>query len=35
MNMHTKVQGKHGEFAIEAKGLIKRFKSGKNYVEVL
>ena len=30
MNMHTKVQGKHGEFAIEAKGLIKRFKSGKN-----
>ena len=35
MNMHTKVQGKHGEFAIEAKGLVKRFKSGKNYVEVL
>ncbi|MFK4058913.1 ABC transporter ATP-binding protein [Brevundimonas sp. NPDC046655] len=35
MNMHTKVHGKHGEFAIEAKGLIKRFKSGKNYVEVL
>ena len=35
MNSHTKVQGKHGEFAIEAKGLIKRFKSGKNYVEVL
>ena len=33
--MQTKVQGKHGEFAIEAKGLIKRFKSGKNYVEVL
>ncbi|MBD3820260.1 MAG: ABC transporter ATP-binding protein [Brevundimonas diminuta] len=32
---HTKVHGKHGEFAIEAKGLIKRFKSGKNYVEVL
>ena len=32
---HTKVYGKHGEFAIEAKGLIKRFKSGKNYVEVL
>jgi putative ABC transport system ATP-binding protein len=32
---HTKVQGRHGEFAIEAKGLVKRFKSGKNYVEVL
>ncbi len=32
---HTKVHGKHGEFAIEAKGLIKRFKSGKDYVEVL
>ncbi|WP_373407949.1 ABC transporter ATP-binding protein [Brevundimonas diminuta] len=32
---HTKVHGKHGEFAIEAKGLVKRFKSGKNYVEVL
>ena len=35
MNMHTKVHGKHGEFAIEAKGLVKRFKSGKSYVEVL
>ena len=32
---HTKVHGKHGEFAIEAKGLVKRFKSGKNFVEVL
>ena len=32
---HTKVHGRHGEFAIEAKGLIKRFKSGKSYVEVL
>jgi len=32
---HTKVQGRHGAFAIEAKGLVKRFKSGKNYVEVL
>ena len=32
---HTNVHGKHGEFAIEAKGLTKRFKSGKNYVEVL
>ncbi|MFC5373051.1 ABC transporter ATP-binding protein [Brevundimonas faecalis] len=32
---HTKAHGKHGDFAIEAKGLIKRFKSGKSYVEVL
>jgi len=32
---HTKVHGKHGEFAIEAKGLVKRFKSGRNFVEVL
>jgi len=31
----TKVHGKHGDFAIEAKGLIKRFKSGKGFVEVL
>ncbi|MFC7377010.1 ABC transporter ATP-binding protein [Brevundimonas sp. GCM10030266] len=35
MTGHTKVHGKHGDFAIEAKGLIKRFKSGKSYVEVL
>ena len=35
MNMHTKVHGKHGEFAIEAKGLVKRFKSGRSFVEVL
>ncbi|HWW12524.1 MAG TPA: ABC transporter ATP-binding protein [Brevundimonas sp.] len=35
MNSHTKVHGKHGDFAIEAKGLIKRFKSGKSFVEVL
>src|SRR5690606_603990 len=35
MNKHTKVQGRHGEFALEAKGLVKRFKSGRSYVEVL
>tara|TARA_R110002167_G_scaffold23011_6_gene81873 strand:+ start:2518 stop:3270 length:753 start_codon:yes stop_codon:yes gene_type:complete len=33
--MTTKVHGKHGDFAIEAKGLVKRFKSGKSFVEVL
>ncbi|HRO32569.1 MAG TPA: ABC transporter ATP-binding protein [Brevundimonas sp.] len=32
---HTKSHGKHGDFAIEAKGLVKRFKSGKSFVEVL
>ncbi|MFN6980553.1 MAG: ABC transporter ATP-binding protein [Brevundimonas sp.] len=32
---HTKVHGKHGDYAIEAKGLVKRFKSGKAWVEVL
>ncbi len=32
---HVKVHGKHGDFAIEAKGLVKRFKSGKSFVEVL
>ncbi len=32
---HTKVHGKHGEFALEAKGLTKRFKSGRSFVEVL
>jgi putative ABC transport system ATP-binding protein len=32
---HTKVHGKHGDFAIEAKSLVKRFKSGKAWVEVL
>ena len=31
----TKSHGKHGDFAIEAKGLIKRFKTGRSYVEVL
>lgn len=35
MNAHTKVHGKHGDFAIEAKGVVKRFKSGKAFVEVL
>ncbi|MDZ4365353.1 ABC transporter ATP-binding protein [Brevundimonas sp.] len=35
MTGHTKVHGKHGDFAIEAKGLVKRFKSGKAFVEVL
>ena len=33
--MTTKVHGKHGDFAIEAKSLVKRFKSGKAWVEVL
>lgn len=32
---HTKVHGKHGDYAIEAKALVKRFKSGKAFVEVL
>ncbi|CAN5336131.1 ATP-binding cassette domain-containing protein [soil metagenome] len=32
---HTRVHGKHGEFAIEAKALRKRFKSGKGFVEIL
>ena len=31
----TKTHGKHGDFAIEAKGLVKRFKSGKGFIEVL
>ena len=35
MTAHTKAHGKHGDFAIEAKGLIKRFKSGKSFIEVL
>ena len=34
-SQHTKVHGKHGDFAIEAKALVKRFKSGKAWVEVL
>ena len=33
--MTTKVHGKHGDFAVEAKGLVKRFKSGKSHIEVL
>ena len=32
---HTKVHGKHGDYAVEARGLVKRFKSGKSWVEVL
>ncbi len=35
MNSHTTVHGKHGDYAIEAKQLVKRFKSGKSWVEVL
>jgi len=35
MSIHTTAHGKHGDFAIEAKGLVKRFKSGKAFVEVL
>ena len=35
MTAHTKAHGKHGDFAIEAKGLVKRFKSGKSFIEVL
>jgi putative ABC transport system ATP-binding protein len=35
MSPHTTAHGRHGEFAIEAKGLVKRFKSGKAFVEVL
>jgi len=33
--MTTKVHGKHGDFAIEAKGLRKRFKTGRTFIEVL
>ncbi|MCS6622952.1 ABC transporter ATP-binding protein [Roseibacterium beibuensis] len=33
--MTTKVHGRHGDFAVEAKGLVKRFKSGKSHIEVL
>ena len=35
MTSHTKTNGKHGDFAIEAKGLVKRFKTGRSWVEVL
>ncbi|WP_339915721.1 ABC transporter ATP-binding protein [uncultured Brevundimonas sp.] len=31
----TRSHGKHGDFAIEAKALVKRFKTGRTYVEVL
>jgi len=33
--MTTKTHGKHGDFAIEAKGLVKRFKTGRTFIEVL
>ena len=35
MTEHTRVHGAHGDYAIEAKGLVKRFKSGRAFVEVL
>ncbi len=33
--MTTATHGKHGDFAIEAKGLVKRFKTGRTHIEVL
>ena len=33
--MITKSHGKHGDAAIEAKGIIKRYKSGRSMIEVL
>ena len=35
MSSHTRVHGKHGDYAIEAKHLVKRFKSAKSFIEVL
>ena len=35
MTGHTQLHGRHGSAAIEATGLVKRFKSGKAYIEVL
>jgi putative ABC transport system ATP-binding protein len=35
MSSHTKVHGKHGDLAIEATRLVKRFKSAKTFIEVL
>jgi putative ABC transport system ATP-binding protein len=35
MTSLTANQGRHGQAAIEARGLVKRFKSGKSFVEVL
>ena len=35
MSPHTTANGKHGDYAVEARGLVKRFKSGKAFVEVL
>ncbi len=34
--IHTTAHGRHGEFALEAKGLVKRFRTGKkHWIEVL
>ena len=33
--MITNVHGKHGDAAIEAKGIVKRYKSGRGMIEVL
>ena len=33
--MITKSHGKHGDAAIEAKGIVKRYKSGRGMIEVL
>ena len=33
--MTTKSHGKHGDAAIEAKGIVKRYKSGRGMIEVL
>ncbi|QBX37314.1 ABC transporter ATP-binding protein [Brevundimonas sp. S30B] len=35
MNAHTTLHGQHGSPAIEANGLVKRFKSGRAFVQVL
>ena len=35
MMMSTVENGRHGETALEAKGLVKRFKTGRTFVEVL
>ena len=33
--MTTNATGKHGTPAIEAKGLVKRFKTGRSFIDVL
>ena len=34
--IHTTAHGRHGDFAVEAKGLVKRFRTGKkHWIEVL